>query len=106
VLLDNGRADVAYRIAAQPTAPSWGRWLAQGASTLWESWDGSGSRNHIMFGDVSAWFYRALAGIRPDAPGFKRIRIRPQVVGDLTWARGSYDSVYGRIASEWKLEKG
>lgn len=106
VLLDNGRADVAYRVASQTTYPSWGHWIEQGATTLWEAWDGTASRNHIMFGDISAWFYRALAGIRPDAPGFKRIRIQPQVVGDLTWVRGSYDSIHGRIASDWKRENG
>ncbi|MCC2669971.1 MAG: alpha-rhamnosidase [Armatimonadetes bacterium] len=106
VLLDNGRADVAYRVASQKTYPSWGLWFEQGATTLWEAWDGTASRNHIMFGDISAWFYRALAGIRPDAPGFKRIRIQPQVVGDLTWARGSYDSIHGRITSDWKREGG
>jgi alpha-L-rhamnosidase len=106
VLLDNGRADVAYRVASQRTYPSWGLWIEQGATTLWEAWDGSASRNHIMFGDISAWFYRALAGIRPDAPGFKRIRIQPQLVGDLTWARASYDSIHGRIATDWKRESG
>lgn len=106
VLLDNGRADVAYRVASQRTFPSWGLWMDQGATTLWEAWDGTASRNHIMFGDISAWFYRALAGIRPDAPGFKRIRIQPQIVGDLTWARGSYESIHGRIVSDWKRANG
>lgn len=106
VLLDNGRADVAYKVATQTTFPSWGLWIEQGANTLWEDWKGTDSRNHIMFGDISAWFYRALAGIRPDAPGFKRIRIQPQIVGDLTWARASYDSIHGRIASDWKIENG
>ncbi|HTE19919.1 MAG TPA: glycoside hydrolase family 78 protein, partial [Armatimonadota bacterium] len=106
VLLDHGRADAAYRVASQTTYPSWGHWIEQGATTLWESWNGKDSLNHIMFGDVSAWFYRALAGIRPDAPGFKRIRIQPHVLGDLTWARGVYDSIHGRIESGWKLENG
>lgn len=106
-LLDNGRADVALRIASQKTQPSWGWWLEQGgASTLWESWNGQDSRNHIMFGDISAWFYRALAGITPDPakPGFGHIFIKPQIVGDLTWAKGVYNSVRGKIVSEWKKE--
>ena len=64
-LLENGRADVAYRIVAQKDQPSWGWWLEQGATTLWEQWNGNESRNHIMFGDISAWFYKALAGINP-----------------------------------------
>ena len=107
-LLENGRADVAYRMIAQKDQPSWGWWLEQGATTLWEQWNGTESRNHIMFGDVSAWFYKALAGIQPDpqAPGFKHFFIRPQVLGDLTSARGEYHSIRGRILSEWTLENG
>jgi alpha-L-rhamnosidase len=107
-LLENGRADVAYRMVAQKDQPSWGWWLEQGATTLWEQWNGTESRNHIMFGDVSAWFYRALAGIAPDprAPGFKHFFIAPQVVGDLTSARGEYKSIRGQIVSDWKVANG
>jgi len=64
--LQNERPDVAYRVASQKTLPSWGYWIEQGATTLWESWRGTDSRNHIMFGDISAWFYKTLAGIRID----------------------------------------
>ena len=105
-LLENGRADVAYRIVSQKDQPSWGWWIAQGATTLWEEWTGSSSRNHIMYGDISAWFYKALAGIRPDpqAPGFKHFYINPQVVGDLTGARGEYESIRGPMVSDWKLK--
>jgi alpha-L-rhamnosidase len=105
-LLDNGRAEVAYCIVAQKDQPGWGWWFSQGATTLWEQWDGSSSRNHIMFGDISAWFYKALAGIRPDpqAPGFKHFFINPQVVGDLTSASGDYASIRGRIVSDWRLK--
>ena len=107
-LLENGRADVAYRMIAQQDEPSWGWWLAQGATTLWEQWNGTESRNHIMFGDVSAWFYKALAGIQPDpeSPGFKHFYVTPQVVGDLTSARGEYDSIRGRIVSDWRVVNG
>jgi alpha-L-rhamnosidase len=107
-LLENGRADVAYRIASQKDLPSWGWWIEQGATTLWEQWNGSESRNHIMFGDISAWFYKALAGINPDpaAPGFKHFTIKPNVVGGLTSAEASYDSVRGRIVSDWKTKEG
>ena len=107
-LLENGRADVAYRIASQKDLPSWGWWLEQGATTLWEQWNGTESRNHIMFGDISAWFYKALAGINldPAAPGFKHIIIKPHLVGDLTSAKASYDSVRGRIVSDWKIKDG
>ena len=107
-LLDNGRADVAYRIVSQKDLPSWGWWIEQGATTLWEQWNGTESRNHIMFGDVSAWFYKALAGIRPDpaAPGFAHFFVAPQVVGDLTFARADYDSIRGKIVSDWKVVNG
>jgi alpha-L-rhamnosidase len=107
-LTDGGRADVAYRLASQKDLPSWGWWIEQGATTLWEQWDGSSSRNHIMFGEVAAWFYKALAGINPDpaAPGFKHFIIRPQPVGDLSFARAEYNSIHGKIVSGWRREKG
>ena len=107
-LLENGRADVAYRIASQKDLPSWGWWIEQGATTLWEQWNGTESRNHIMFGDISAWFYKALAGINPDpaAPAFKHFIIKPNLVGGLTSAEASYDSVRGRIVSDWKIANG
>ena len=107
-LSENGRHDMAYRIAAQKDLPSWGWWIEQGATTLWEQWDGKASRNHIMFGDISAWFVKTLAGINPDptAPGFKHIIIKPQPVGDLTSARAEYDSIRGRIVSDWKITHG
>ena len=107
-LTENGRADVAYRMASQKDLPSWGWWIEQGATTLWEQWNGSESRNHIMFGDISAWFYKALAGINPDpgAAGFKHVLVEPNVVGDLTAAKATYDSVRGRVASDWKIANG
>jgi alpha-L-rhamnosidase len=107
VLTDEGRADVAYRIAAQTTFPSWGHWLNLGATTFFEHWDGRNSRIHHMFSDVSAWFYKALAGINtdPEQPGFKHVIIRPCPVGDLTWARGEHNSPYGSILSAWKREE-
>ena len=57
-----------------------------------------------MLGHIMEWFYADLAGIAPDpaAPGFKNIIIRPQPVGNVTWARAAYDSVHGRVVSEWK----
>lgn len=107
-LTDGGRTDVAYRMVSQKDLPSWGWWIDQGATTLWEEWNGDGSHNHIMFGDVTAWFYKALAGIVPDpaAPGFKHFIIQPHPVGDLQFARAEYDSVHGKIVSDWKRERG
>lgn len=105
-LTDTGHADVFYKIATKTDSPSWGNWLRQGATTLWEDWPGDASRNHIFLGDISAWFIRGLAGINPDpdGPGFAKIIIRPQVVGDLTAASATTDTLRGKVASAWKLE--
>jgi alpha-L-rhamnosidase len=105
-LTAGGRADVVYGMATKTDYPSWGRWLEQGATTLWEQWDGGASRNHIMFGDISAWFYKQLAGINIDpAPltntGFKHIIIRPRPAGDLTWVRAEHNCPYGLIKTYW-----
>jgi len=107
-LTENGRTDVAYRMASQKDLPSWGWWIEQGATTLWEQWNGADSRFHVMYGDIDAWFFKALAGINPDpsAPGFKHFFITPNVAGDLTSARAEYNSVRGLILSDWKVVKG
>ena len=104
-LSDNGRGDVAWKLITRRTEPSWGNWIERGATTLWEKWDGSGSRNHIMFGDISSWFIEYLAGITPDAsaPGYKKFVIRPQLLGDLTSASATRNCMYGTIHSEWNL---
>ena len=108
VLTAEGRTDVAYRVASQKTLPSWGWWIEQGATTMWEQWNGTDSRNHIMFGEIAAWFYKALAGINPDPanPGFKHVLIAPHPAGDLTYARASHESAYGLIESGWTRENG
>jgi len=106
-LTDAGRADVAYALVNQRTFPGWGHMLANGATTLWEHWEYSDnvfSHNHPMFGSVSEWFYKALAGIEPasEAVGFDQIQIKPQVVADLGWVKAGYDSVRGKVQSEWE----
>jgi alpha-L-rhamnosidase len=108
VLTELGCADVAYRIARQDDYPSWGNWIRNGATTLWETWDGTKSRNHHMFSDISAWFYKTLAGIVPDPerPGFKHVIIKPWPVGDLTYAAGETETPYGRLRSAWRKDKG
>ena len=107
-LSDGGHADLAYRMATQVTRPSWGFWLGKGATTLWEEWGGGASHNHVMFGDVSAWFVEYLAGIRvdPASVGYRHVIIRPTVVGDLTAAKATRDGPYGVIASDWSLANG
>lgn len=108
MLTELGRADVAYRIVTQRDYPSWGFWIEQGATTLWETWDGEASRNHHMFSDISAWFYKTVAGILPDPkqPGFKHVIVKPWPVGNLTWAVGETRTPYGRLRSAWHKENG
>jgi alpha-L-rhamnosidase len=109
-LADHGRSDVAYRLLLNDTYPSWGYMLSKGATTWWERWNGDtgdpamNSYNHYAFGSVIAWVYRYAAGIDtlPNSPGFKEIVIRPHVDSRLTSARAEYDSIYGKIISDWK----
>jgi alpha-L-rhamnosidase len=101
------RNDVLYTVANQRSFPSWGNMLANGATTLYESWaypDTAASQNHPMFGSISEWYYKSLLGINSKAPGFTRFKIKPQPAGDLSWAKGHYDAIVGRISSEWKIE--
>lgn len=105
-LSDAGRSDVIYDLLMRTDPPSYGCQLARGATTLTEAWDANprASQNHLMLGHAEAWFYDSLAGIRLDMsqPAEQRIIIRPAIVGDLTWARASYDSILGRIESHWQ----
>ena len=104
-----GRTDLAFALVDRPDFPGWGHMLERGATTLWEHWkysDNTFSHNHPMFGSVSTWMYRWLAGIAPapDAVGFDRVLMRPQLVEGLSWVRGEYESVRGEIESAWRLE--
>jgi alpha-L-rhamnosidase len=103
-LAHHGRPDVAYSIVSQTTFPSWGHWMRKGANTLWQKWDDSMSRNHVMFGDVSAWMFKHIGGLQPDpaAPGFKHFFVRPQFFPDLEWATVEHRSPYGPIRSAWR----
>lgn len=110
-LSENGYPDVAYTIAAQETYPSWGWWMKNGATTLYENWNIDAaadiSLNHIMFGEIGAWMYKGLGGIYPDAnaPGFKNIILRPGFPETLNAFESTYDSPYGKIISGWKKDK-
>jgi alpha-L-rhamnosidase len=105
-LTDQGNAELAYKLVATKAYPGWGYWIENGATTLWEDWKGEASLDHIMFGDVSSWFYKALGGIRPDEknPGYKHFFIKPEFIGDLTWVKSSYESAHGTIVSNWKRD--
>lgn len=107
-LSENGYADLAFAVASQETYPSWGYWISKGATTLYEAWavepGKETSLNHIMFGEIGAWFYKALGGIRVDqqAPGFKNTLLKPQFVKGLNFAKVTYESPYGEIISNWE----
>ena len=110
-----GRTDLAYQLALQRTFPSWGYSIDNGATTIWERWDGyvkgrgfqdkgMNSFNHYAIGAVGEWMYRVVLGINADPAqaGWTRAVIRPQPGGGLTWTRGSYHSIRGRIDVSWR----
>ena len=101
-----GRNDLVFEMFNKTTCPSWGYMLEQGATTLWEQWNGFWSHIHSCFTSPDNWFYQGLAGIQTDpaAPGFKNTIIKPAVVGDVTWVKSHHDSPYGKIVSNWKRE--
>jgi alpha-L-rhamnosidase len=117
VLTREGHLDVAYALLFQKSWPSWLYSVTQGATTIWERWDGwthdkgfqdpgMNSFNHYAYGSIGAWLYAVVAGIDADIekPGFKHILLRPRPGGGLTYARAAYDSIQGRIESGWRIE--
>ncbi len=106
VLTESGRQDLAYTVMNQRDFPGFGLAIDMGATTLWETWRGSDSHDHPMYGSVCRWFFRGLAGIRPDPerPGFSHIIIRPGPVRNLQETRALYHSVRGTIESHWLLK--
>lgn len=110
-LTNYGRGDIAYQLATNTTYPSWGYMAKEGATTIWELWNGNtadpamNSGNHVMLlGDLVVWYYQHLGAIQPDpdAPGFKKIIMKPLIAGDLKKADASYHSGYGMIRSNWE----
>ena len=110
-----GRNDLAVKIAAQRTYPSWGYMVASGATTIWELWNGNtadpamNSQNHVMLlGDLLIWLFENQAGIKSDSlqTGFKKIQLSPQIKGGLQYVNAAYQSDYGTIKSNWHKEKG
>ena len=108
-LSESGRGDIAYKLITE-TTPGYKSWFEEGATTLWEKWDGkdSGSHNHHMFSGVIAWFYKSLLGISPDVehPGFERIELKPSFVEGVGFVKGSFQTVRGKISAEWRYERG
>jgi alpha-L-rhamnosidase len=102
LLSDYGYTDTAFRVATQTDEPSWGWWIANGHSTMFEGWSlNSRSYDHHYFGSISSWFFESLAGIRPDAPGYSSVVIQPHVPAGLDHASASIRTVRGVVASAW-----
>jgi alpha-L-rhamnosidase len=102
-LSEIGRDDLLFTILNQKTYPGWGYMVERDATTIWEQWNGYYSQIHSCFISAAGWFHYGLAGIQldPTVPGFKKIVIRPAVVGDLTWVKCSHRSIHGTIVSNW-----
>ena len=107
-LADGGRSDVIFDMNHQSERPGYGLQLARGATSLTEAWDANpqSSQNHFMLGQIIEWFYGDLAGLAPDPafPGFKRVRIHPQPVPGITWARASQESPRGHMSVAWRWD--
>jgi alpha-L-rhamnosidase len=119
VLTRFGYDDIAYQLLFRDKYPSWLYPVKMGATTIWERWDGikpdgtfqtpgMNSFNHYAYGAIGDWMYRAVAGINLDenAPGYKKIIIKPHLTDSLSFASGSLQTYYGRVSSEWKRENG
>jgi alpha-L-rhamnosidase len=118
-LSNNGELETAYTLLNQKTWPSWLYSVTQGATTIWERWDGwteergfqdpnMNSFNHYAYGSIGAWLYQTVAGIEidPAQPGYKHSVLRPQPGNGLTHAKASLKTLYGELSSAWKLENG
>ena len=108
-LTEYGRGDLALHIAANDTYPSWGYMVRNGATTIWELWNGNtadpamNSGNHVMLlGDLILWEYEYLGGIRALEPGYSKIQLKPYPIEGLDFVNCAYESVSGRIESNWK----
>ncbi len=110
-----GRADLAFKIATNTTYPGWGYMIENGATTIWELWNGNkadpgmNSGNHVMLlGDLVVWFYEDVAGIESSwqEPGYKEIIMNPREINSLGYVNASYNSVRGLIRSDWKRKNG
>ena len=115
VLADNGREDIALKLLMQTKWPSWLYAVTQGATTIWERWDGwteekgfqdigMNSFNHYAYGAIGEWMYQRLAGIDldPEVPGYRKLRMRP-ILGDLSYVKAAYQTRFGRVESHWTL---
>lgn len=113
-LTNFGRGDLAFKLASNKTYPSWGYMVENGATTIWELWNGNtadptmNSQNHVMLlGDLMIWYYENMAGIKsnPEKPGFEQIIMKPDFNAGLTFVNASYESIHGLIKSDWMKSK-
>ncbi|MFH0841236.1 MAG: family 78 glycoside hydrolase catalytic domain [Bacteroidota bacterium] len=116
-LSDNGYSDLAYILLQNNKYPSWLYAIDQGATSIWERLNGytiengfggnnsMNSFNHYSFGAVGQWMMAYSLGIQRDEPGFRKFILQPEPdpTGKMTWAKGYYDSMYGRITSGWSI---
>src|SRR5262249_53010017 len=114
-----GHNEVAYDLINTRTFPSWGYSIENGATTIWERWDGyvkgrgfqnkgMNSFNHYAIAAGDEWTYGVILGINNDDahPAYEHFILRPYLGGGLSWAKGSYDSIRGRIESAWSVADG
>jgi alpha-L-rhamnosidase len=119
VLSRYGYLDEAYMLLNREEYPSWLYPVKQGATTIWERWDGQkpdgsfqdkgmNSFNHYAYGAIGEWMYRVMAGIEIDeqAPGYKHVLIQPRSGGGFTNVKASHISMYGKVSSAWNLKDG
>ena len=100
VLTEAGKVETAYKMLENTEKPGWLGEVLDGATTVWETWEGNVSRNHYSPGAVCQWLFETVAGIRPD--GENRFVISPIPGGTLTYAKASYQSIYGTVESGWE----
>lgn len=105
-LHEGGASQLLYEMNNRDDVPGYGYQLKKGATALTESWQAlkEVSNNHLMLGHIMEWLYTGLAGINQSEEGtaYRQLAIRPEVVGDITGVKGSYESLYGQVVSEWK----
>ena len=117
VLSRYGYLNEAYLLLKREEYPSWLYPVKQGATTIWERWDGQrpdgtfqttemNSFNHYAYGAIGEWMYRVMAGIEidPALPGYKRILIQPQPGGGFTRVAANHDTMHGRVRSAWEIQ--
>jgi hypothetical protein len=110
VLEEEGHSQLIYEMNSRNDVPGYGFQLAKGATALTESWPALKyvSNNHLMLGHIMEWFYSGIAGIKQatGSTGYKNIIIAPEIVGDLTHAGATLNTIHGRISSSWYIENG